>query len=111
MDAFWPTPRYTNSSPPTAPGPPCTRSTSEEALEAARNRIRSQNWISALEETPGPGGEKTWLVKTTDEAAAEENLLRLALEEKSIKILGFGRKRQSLEEAFFDLIEGGGDET
>ncbi len=86
-------------------------SSPEEALEAARNRIRSQNWISALEETPGPGGEKTWLVKTTDEAAAEENLLRLALEEKSIKILGFGRKRQSLEEAFFDLIEGGGDET
>ncbi len=85
-------------------------SSPEDALEAARNRIRSQNWVASLEETPGPGGERTWLVKTTDEAAAEENLLRLALENRGIKILGFGRKRQSLEEAFFDLIEGGDGE-
>lgn len=81
-------------------------SSPEDALEKTRNRVESQTWVASLEETPEPGGERTWLIKTTDEAA-EESLLRLVLEEETIKIVGFGRKRQSLEEAFFDLIEGG----
>lgn len=83
------------------------RSDSEDALEKTRTSLRSQSWVSSLEETPGQNGEKIWLVKTTDESAAEENLLRLVLEERGIKVVGFGRKRQSLEEAFFDLIEKG----
>ncbi len=84
------------------------RSDSENALEKARMRLRSQEWVSFLEESLGAGGERTWLVRTTDESAAEEDLLRLALEGRGIKITGFGRKKQSLEEAFFDLIEEGG---
>lgn len=82
---------------------------SESALERARVRLRSQDWFSFLKESPGPGGTRVWLVKTTDESAAEENLLRLVLEDRGINVVGFGRKRQSLEEAFFDMIEKGGD--
>ncbi len=81
------------------------RSNSEVTLEEARARVRTQSWVSSLEESPGPGGERSWLVRTTDESAAEEELLRLVLESRNVKITGFGRKRQSLEEAFFDLIE------
>lgn len=84
------------------------RSSSEATLEAARTRVRSQNWVSSLEESPGPGEERNWLVRATDESAAEEDLLRLVLENRGVKVTGFGRKRQSLEEAFFDLIERGG---
>ena len=84
------------------------RSGSEATLEEARARVRSQSWVSSLEESPGPGRERSWLVRTTDESAAEEDLLRLVLESRGVKITGFGRKRQSLEEAFFDLIERGG---
>ncbi|MGB3632662.1 MAG: ABC transporter ATP-binding protein [Rubrobacteraceae bacterium] len=83
------------------------RSDSESTLEKTREKLRSQSWISSLEETSGQSHETTWLVKTTDESAAEENLLRLVLEERGIKVADFGRKRQSLEEAFFDLIEKG----
>ncbi|MGB3681384.1 MAG: ABC transporter ATP-binding protein, partial [Rubrobacteraceae bacterium] len=83
------------------------RGDSEVTLEA-RARVRSQNWVSSLEESPGPGGGRSWLVKTTDASAAEENLLRMVLESRGVKITGFGRKRQSLEEAFFGLIERGG---
>jgi ABC-2 type transport system ATP-binding protein len=84
----------------------------EEALEAARERVRSQKWVASLEETPdgGPDGKRMWLVKATDASAAEENLLRLVLEDRNVKVAGFGRKRQSLEEAFFGLIEGGDGE-
>lgn len=84
------------------------RSSSEDALEEARARVRSQSWVSSLEESPGPGGERIWLVRTTGESAAEEDLLRLVLESRGVKVTGFGRKKQSLEEAFFDLIEKGG---
>ncbi len=47
-----------------------------------------------------------WLVRATDRAAAERHLLRLVLETPDVEVTGFGRKRQTLEEAFFDLIEG-----
>ena len=48
-------------------------------------------------------------MRTTDQPAAEEELLRLILQIRGVKVTGFGRKRQSLEEAFFDLIEKGGN--
>ena len=85
------------------------RGDSEAALEKARSRLRSQGWVSSLEESPGADGERAWLVRTTDESSAEESLLRLVLEDRGIRVANFGRKRQSLEEAFFDLIEKGGN--
>jgi ABC-2 type transport system ATP-binding protein len=78
-------------------------------LEQARARVRSQSWISSLDEFSEPGRERRWIVRATDESAAEENLLRLVLETRGVRVTGFGRKRQSLEEAFFDLIEKGGN--
>jgi ABC-2 type transport system ATP-binding protein len=83
------------------------RSSSEDAAEEARARVRARSWVSSLEESPGPGGERIWLVRTTDESAAEEDLLRLVLESRSVRVTGFGRKRQSLEEAFFELVQKG----
>ena len=78
------------------------------ALERARARVLSQSWVSSLDEYPEPDGERRWTVGTTDRAAAEQHLLRLVLETPGVKVTGFGRKRQSLEEAFLDLIEGDG---
>jgi ABC-2 type transport system ATP-binding protein len=78
------------------------------ALEQARARVRSQNWISSLEESSEPGWERSWTVRATDESTAEENLLRLVLQTPGVRVTGFGRKRQSLEEAFFNLIEKSG---
>lgn len=79
----------------------------EAAVEEARQRVRAQTWVSSLRELPEPGEERTWLVKTTNEPAAEKDLLRLVLENPGVKVTGFGRKRQSLQEAFFNLIEKG----
>ncbi|CAN5908474.1 N/A [soil metagenome] len=85
------------------------RSNSESALDEARTRLQSQDWVSFLEESTGPGKERVWLVGTNDESVAEDRLLRLVLEGRGVRIAGFGRKRQSLEEAFLDLIEADGD--
>ena len=77
-------------------------------LERARTRVRSQGWVSSLDESLEPGGGRRWIVRTTDQPAAEEDLLRLILQFRGVKVTGFGRKRQSLEEVFFDQIEKGG---
>ena len=84
------------------------RGQSGTVLEQARTRVRSQSWISSLDEFSEPGGERHWIVRATDQSAADENLLRLVVATRGVKVTGFGRKRQSLEEAFFDLIEKGG---
>src|SRR3712207_3889609 len=49
-------------------------------LEQARSCVRSQNWVSSIDETSEPGGELRWLVRATDRASAERHLLRLVLE-------------------------------
>jgi ABC-2 type transport system ATP-binding protein len=77
-------------------------------LEQARAYVGSQSWVSSIEETSGPDGERHWIVKAGDEPAGEEDLLRLVLKTRGVRVTGFGRKRQRLEEAFFDLIEKGG---
>jgi ABC-2 type transport system ATP-binding protein len=81
------------------------KSESGAALEHARTRVCAQSWLSSLEEFSEPSGGWLWIVKATDESAAEESLLRVVLETRGVRVTGFGRKRQSLEEAFFDLTE------
>src|SRR3712207_326341 len=70
------------------------RGQSGTVLEQARTRVRSQSWISSLDEFPEKGGERHWIVRATDQSAADENLLRLVLATRGVKITGFGRKRQ-----------------
>jgi hypothetical protein len=40
----------------------------------------------------------------SDESAAEDQLLRLVLEERSLKVKHFGRKTYNLEEVFLDMV-------
>jgi hypothetical protein len=40
----------------------------------------------------------------SDEAAAEDLLLRLTLEDRSLKVKHFGRKTYNLEEVFLELV-------
>jgi ABC-2 type transport system ATP-binding protein len=78
-----------------------------EELREARARIQARPWVSSVEESPASAGGAAirWMVHTTDEAAAESGLLRDVLAPEGIKVESFGRKRQSLEETFLDLVE------
>ena len=77
-----------------------------ERLVEVRSRVRGLPWVSSLEEEPD-AGEVRWVVRVTDEAAAEEDLLRLVLGQRGVRVVSFGQQRRSLEEAFFGLVEGG----
>ncbi len=80
-----------------------------ERLAKVCSQVRHLPWVSSLEEDLG-AGEVRWLVSVTDEAVAEEELLRLVLSHRGVRVVSFGQRRRSLEEAFFGLVEGSEDD-
>ena len=73
--------------------------------ENIRAAVRAQPWVSSLTETP-VNGYTSWNVRVTDEAAAENNLLRMVLSEPSARVAEFGRQKYDLEEVFLNIVEG-----
>jgi ABC-2 type transport system ATP-binding protein len=80
------------------------KSEAEAALAGARSRVQSQPWVQNLGMT-AEDGLTCWQVSVTDEDAAEDLLLHLILEDRSLKVKHFGRKTYNLEEVFLDLVE------
>ncbi|HSD85367.1 MAG TPA: ABC transporter ATP-binding protein [Anaerolineae bacterium] len=70
-----------------------------------QQQISSQPWVSALEAT-ATDAQTEWQVTVTDEAAAEDQLLRLVLADPQLRVSEFGRKKYELEEVFLNLVEG-----
>jgi ABC-2 type transport system ATP-binding protein len=73
--------------------------------EPAQRRVESQPWVQRIESMP-LDGQITWHVRVTDADRAEDELQRLILEDRRLRITSFGRKRYNLEEVFLNLIEG-----
>ena len=73
---------------------------------ALRAQLQAQPWVSALVEQPA-NGSVDWRVTVTDAAAAEAQLLRLALADPSVSVSEFGRVKYDLEEVFLKIVEGG----
>jgi ABC-2 type transport system ATP-binding protein len=73
------------------------------AIAEAQTRVASQPWVQNLS-IAGKDGSTDWQVSVTDDAAAEDLLLRLILEDRSLKVNHFGRKIYNLEEVFLDLV-------
>jgi hypothetical protein len=46
----------------------------------------------------------TWQVSVNDEDAAEDQMLYLILEDRNLRVKGFGRKTHNLEEVFLNLV-------
>jgi ABC-2 type transport system ATP-binding protein len=74
------------------------------SITDAQGRVSGQPWVQNLSMTP-EDGLACWQVSVTDDAAAEDLLLRLILEDRSLKVKHFGRKTYNLEEVFLDLVE------
>jgi len=75
----------------------------EAALTGARGRVTGQSWVTNLSVT-ADDGLTCWQVSVTDNAAAEDQLLGLILEDHSLKVKHFGRKTYNLEEVFLELV-------
>ena len=79
------------------------KSETEAALASTRERVVSQPWVQNLSVTSNDG-LTCWQVSVTDDAAAEDQLQRLILEDRSLKVKNFGRKTYNLEEVFLEMI-------
>jgi ABC-2 type transport system ATP-binding protein len=75
-------------------------------VDTVRNILQSQSWVTGLMETRANGGQ-TLSISVNDEAAAKDQLLRLALSDPSVTVDEFGRQKQDLEEVS-QSVEGGG---
>ena len=69
----------------------------------ARARVECQPWVQHLS-TAVEDSLTCWQVSVSDNAAAEDLLLRLVLEDRSLKVKHFGRKTYNLEEVFLEII-------
>jgi ABC-2 type transport system ATP-binding protein len=79
------------------------QSDADETITEVQSRIAGQPWVQSLS-TAAENGQINWQVSVTDEAAAEDMLLRLILEDRSLKVRHFGRKTYNLEEVFLEMI-------
>ena len=71
----------------------------------ALQRVTSQPWVKHVA-SEQVNGHVSWRVSVSDPDAAEDQLQRLILEARDIRILNFGRKTYKLEEVFLNLVEG-----
>lgn len=74
------------------------------SVDGAQARLSSQPWVSAVNVVPTHNAHTIWQVSVTDEAAAENHLLRLVLEDQTITVTEFGRKKYDLEEVFMSMV-------
>jgi ABC-2 type transport system ATP-binding protein len=79
-------------------------SEAKATLAAAQARVTGQPWVQNLSMT-SDDGLTCWQVSVTDEAAAEDMLLQLILEDHNLKVKHFGRRTYNLEEVFLETIE------
>jgi ABC-2 type transport system ATP-binding protein len=71
----------------------------------AQKRVESQPWVQQVL-SAAEDGQTSWQVCVSDEDAAEDQLLRLILEDRDLRVKRFGRKIYNLEEVFMSIIEG-----
>ena len=76
--------------------------------EQVQERLASLSWVTHISQARH-NGTTTWQVSVSDEAAAENQLLRTVLEDRQVKVTSFNRKKYELEEVFMDIVKGDGD--
>jgi ABC-2 type transport system ATP-binding protein len=80
------------------------KSETAASVTNAQARVEGQPWVQHLS-TVVEDGLTCWQVSVSDDAAVEDLLLRLILEDRSLKVKRFGRKTYNLEEVFLVIVE------
>ena len=62
-----------------------------------------QPWVQDLS-ISAENGLTAWQVSVSDDNAAEDQMLRLILEDRGVQVKYFGRKTYNLEEVFMNLV-------
>jgi ABC-2 type transport system ATP-binding protein len=71
----------------------------------AQKRLESQPWVQQVL-SAGDDGQTNWQVCVSNADVAEDQLLRLILEDRDLRVKHYGRKTYNLEEVFMSIIEG-----
>jgi len=88
----------------TGSGGPVYHITFKRGHEEAHRRISAQEWVSGV--TVVPGDLRTTLqVAVTDEEAAEDDLLKLAVCDGDATVTEFGPRKYELEDVFVQIVE------
>jgi ABC-2 type transport system ATP-binding protein len=74
------------------------------SITDAQSRVSALPWVQNLS-TAAEDDLTCWQISVSDDAAAEDLLLRFILEDRSLKVKHFGRKTYNLEEVFLELVE------
>ncbi len=74
-------------------------------LTRVQQQVAALPWVANVAVKPD-NTHTDWQITVTDEAAAEEQLLRTVLSDAQVNVLEFGRKKYELEEVFLGLVEG-----
>jgi ABC-2 type transport system ATP-binding protein len=69
----------------------------------AQTRVTGQPWVQSLSAEVN-NGHTTWQVSVNDNDAAEDQMLYLILEDRTLRVKNFGRKTHNLEEVFLKLV-------
>ena len=72
--------------------------------QPAQKALQEQPWIAAIAVHPNHS-ETTLQISVSDEAAAEDQLLRLVLADRQTAVTAFGRKKYNLEEIFLQIVD------
>lgn len=72
-------------------------------VSGAQARVANQSWVRSLN-VESQNGSVQWLVNVSDEDAAENQILRLILQDHNVSVKSFGRKTHNLEEVFLSMV-------
>ena len=72
-------------------------------VSGAQARVANQPWVRSLNVETN-NGVANWQVSVSDDDAAENQMLRLILEDRTVSVKNFSRKTHNLEEVFLSLV-------
>lgn len=72
-------------------------------VSGAQARVANQPWVRSLS-AESNNGAVNWQVEVSDADAAEDQILRLILEDRKVRVNGFGRRTHNLEEVFLSMV-------
>jgi ABC-2 type transport system ATP-binding protein len=72
-------------------------------VSGAQARVANQPWVQNLS-AESNNGAVNWQVSVSDENAAEDQMLRLILEDRNVRVKSFSRKTYNLEEVFLNMV-------
>ncbi len=78
--------------------------------ENAFQRVQGMPWVTGIQ-TRTHNDATIWTVGVSDETAAEEQLLRLILDQDSLIVKEFRPREYALEDVFLKIVEGGNDDN